>query len=123
MDRNDVYARMVARIAELPPASLDHPRLPLMVILPHHDLCRPFSELLADAYRDFGFSVDRVSARRVSGEEFHVIITPISALSGRGLSLGCVWAPQHEGLTNSQVHTLKFIIEYISSAVAEIKEY
>lgn len=113
--RESLFQRMCARVGELPEkaiAALQDGRryYAVMVVVPHHDFRKKFSEFVRDAFLDAGFAVDKTNSSMVVGEEFAVWISTISHFAGKGRSLDAVYFPA-EGLTPSQASTMKSLRE------------
>lgn len=117
MTREEKYAALCERVPELIDTAMARRAFfSALVIVPHHDLCKPFSEFLNEALIDAGYAIDKANSHMIRGDEIVVSISAASYLAGKGMSLHALVLPNEEPSASAQQK--KIAKEYLDTIIA-----
>jgi hypothetical protein len=112
MEHREVkYEELCALVKHMPEIALGKEIGAILVIVPHHEYRKQFSDVIRDAFTDFGYAVDRSTTTVVCGEEFCVYIQSISTSAGRGYHFHAAYIPTDDGFNTQQKNDLKRLRE------------
>jgi hypothetical protein len=121
MDREAKLAELIDRVKDLPDKATTRGYTSYLIIVPHHDMAGDVSMAVSEEFREFGYGVDKVTKSEVRGDEFRVLVRPISAAATNihNLTFHVFCIPGDDGLTGHQKQTLQKMLEAFSYKALE----